>query len=57
LAEALGRAGRIAEGLVLIEAGIEQFEANCFTADSEEAGQAFRQEAGLSSAPWCLELA
>jgi predicted ATPase len=31
LAEALGRAGRIAEGLALVDAGIEQFEANCFT--------------------------
>ena len=31
LAEALGRAGRIAEGLALVEAGIEQFEVNCFT--------------------------
>ena len=31
LAEALGRAGRIAEGLALVEAGIEQFEANCIT--------------------------
>ena len=31
LAEALGRAGRIAEGLALVEAGIEQFEANCVT--------------------------
>jgi predicted ATPase/DNA-binding winged helix-turn-helix (wHTH) protein len=31
LAEALGRAGRIAEGLALVEAGIEQFEANCHT--------------------------
>jgi len=31
LAEALGRAGRIAEGLALAEAGIEQFEPNCFT--------------------------
>jgi hypothetical protein len=31
LAEALGRAGRIAEGLALVEAGIEQFEANCAT--------------------------
>jgi hypothetical protein len=30
-AEALGRAGRIAEGLALAEAGIEQFEANCVT--------------------------
>jgi predicted ATPase len=30
LAEALGQVGRIAEGLALIEAGIEQFEANCF---------------------------
>jgi predicted ATPase len=31
LAEALGQVGRIAEGLTLIEAGIEQFEANCYT--------------------------
>ena len=31
LAEALGRAGRIAEGLALVEAGIKQFEANCVT--------------------------
>jgi predicted ATPase len=31
LAEALGRAGRVAEGLALVGAGIEQFEANCFT--------------------------
>jgi tetratricopeptide (TPR) repeat protein len=31
LAEALGRAGRVAEGLALVEAGIEQFEANCVT--------------------------
>jgi hypothetical protein len=31
LAEALGRAGRIAEGLALVEAGIEQFEANYVT--------------------------
>jgi predicted ATPase len=31
LAEALGRAGRIAEGLALVEVGIEQFEANCVT--------------------------
>jgi predicted ATPase/DNA-binding winged helix-turn-helix (wHTH) protein len=31
LAEALGRAGRIAEGLALVEVGIEQFEANSFT--------------------------
>jgi predicted ATPase len=31
LVEALGQAGRIAEGLALVEAGIEQFEANCFT--------------------------
>jgi hypothetical protein len=31
LAEALGRAGRIAEGLALVEAGIAQFEVNCFT--------------------------
>jgi predicted ATPase len=31
LAEALGRAGRIAEGLALVDAGIEQFEANCHT--------------------------
>jgi hypothetical protein len=31
LAEALGQAGRIAEGLALIEAEIEQFEASCFT--------------------------
>jgi hypothetical protein len=31
LAEALGRAGRIAEGLALVDAGIEQFESNCVT--------------------------
>jgi predicted ATPase len=31
LAEALGQAGRIAEGLALLEAGIEQFEPSCFT--------------------------
>jgi predicted ATPase/DNA-binding winged helix-turn-helix (wHTH) protein len=31
LAEALAQAGRIAEGLALIEAGIEQFEPSCFT--------------------------
>src|SRR6476620_9897963 len=31
LAEALGQVGRIDEGLALIEAGIEQFEAGCFT--------------------------
>jgi predicted ATPase/DNA-binding winged helix-turn-helix (wHTH) protein len=31
LAEALGRAGRIAEGLALVDAGIEQFEANFVT--------------------------
>jgi predicted ATPase len=31
LAEALGQAGRIAESLAFIEAGIEQFEASCFT--------------------------
>jgi predicted ATPase/DNA-binding winged helix-turn-helix (wHTH) protein len=31
LAEALGQVGRIAEGLSLLEAGIEQFEANCYT--------------------------
>jgi predicted ATPase/DNA-binding winged helix-turn-helix (wHTH) protein len=31
LAEALGRAGRIAEGLALVDAGIEQFEANWVT--------------------------
>ena len=31
LAEALGKVGRIAEGLALLEAGIEQFEAGCFT--------------------------
>jgi predicted ATPase len=31
LAEALGRAGRIAEALALVKAGTEQFEANCFT--------------------------
>jgi len=31
LAEALGQVGRIAEGLALVEAGIEQFEASCFT--------------------------
>jgi hypothetical protein len=31
LAEALGRAGRIAEGLALVEAEIEQFEVNCVT--------------------------
>jgi predicted ATPase len=31
MAEALGQAGRIAEGLALVEAGIEQFEANCYT--------------------------
>ncbi len=31
LAEALGRAGRIAEGLALVEAGIEHFDANCGT--------------------------
>ena len=31
LAEALGQVGRIAEGLALLETGIEQFEANCFT--------------------------
>jgi hypothetical protein len=31
LAEALGEVGRIAEGLALLEAGIEQFEASCFT--------------------------
>jgi predicted ATPase/DNA-binding winged helix-turn-helix (wHTH) protein len=31
MAEALGQAGRIAEGLALVEAGIEQFEVNCYT--------------------------
>jgi predicted ATPase len=31
LAEALGQAGRIAEGLALLETGIEQFEPSCFT--------------------------
>jgi hypothetical protein len=31
LAEAFGQVGRIAEGLALLEAGIEQFEACCFT--------------------------
>jgi predicted ATPase/DNA-binding winged helix-turn-helix (wHTH) protein len=31
LVEALGRAGRVAEGLALVEAGIEQFEANWVT--------------------------
>jgi hypothetical protein len=31
LAEALGQVGRIAEGLALLEAGIEQSEANCYT--------------------------
>jgi hypothetical protein len=31
LAEALGQVGLIAEGLALLEAGIEQFEAGCFT--------------------------
>ncbi len=31
LAEALGKAGRITEGLALLEAGIEQCEPNCFT--------------------------
>jgi predicted ATPase len=31
LAEALGQAGRIAESLAFLQAGIEQFEANCFT--------------------------
>jgi predicted ATPase/DNA-binding winged helix-turn-helix (wHTH) protein len=31
LAEALGEVGRIDEGLALLEAGIEQFEPNCFT--------------------------
>jgi hypothetical protein len=31
LAEALGRAGRIAQGLALVEAGIERFETNCHT--------------------------
>ncbi len=31
LAEALGQSGRIAEGLALLEAGIGQFEACCFT--------------------------
>jgi predicted ATPase/DNA-binding winged helix-turn-helix (wHTH) protein len=31
LAEALGQAGRIAEGLALLESGIEQFEPSCFT--------------------------
>jgi predicted ATPase/DNA-binding winged helix-turn-helix (wHTH) protein len=31
LAEALGQVGRITEGLALLEAGIEQFEASCFT--------------------------
>jgi predicted ATPase/DNA-binding winged helix-turn-helix (wHTH) protein len=31
LAEALGQAGRITEGLALLEAGIEQFEESCFT--------------------------
>ena len=31
LTEALGQVGRIAEGLALLEAGIEQFEASCFT--------------------------
>jgi len=31
LAEALGHAGRITEGLAAVEAGIEQFETGCFT--------------------------
>jgi hypothetical protein len=31
LAEALGQVGRVAEGLALLEAWIEQFEAGCFT--------------------------
>ena len=31
LAEALGQVGRIAEGLAVVEVGIEQFEGNCFT--------------------------
>jgi predicted ATPase/DNA-binding winged helix-turn-helix (wHTH) protein len=31
LAEALGQVGRVAEALALVEAGIEQFEASCFT--------------------------
>jgi predicted ATPase/DNA-binding winged helix-turn-helix (wHTH) protein len=31
LAEALGQVGRIAEGLALLETGIEQFEASCLT--------------------------
>jgi predicted ATPase/DNA-binding winged helix-turn-helix (wHTH) protein len=31
LAEALGQAGRIAEGLAAVEAGIEEFEDSCFT--------------------------
>jgi predicted ATPase len=31
LAETLGQAGRIAEGLALLETGIEQFEPSCFT--------------------------
>jgi len=31
LAEALGQAGRIAEGLALLETGIEEFEPSCFT--------------------------
>jgi hypothetical protein len=31
LAEALGHVGQIAEGLALLEAGIEQFEPGCFT--------------------------
>jgi hypothetical protein len=31
LAEALGRAGRIAEALALLEVGVEEFEANCFS--------------------------
>jgi predicted ATPase len=31
LAEALGQVGRIAEGLALLQAEVEQFEANCFT--------------------------
>jgi predicted ATPase/DNA-binding winged helix-turn-helix (wHTH) protein len=31
LAETLGQAGRISEGLALLEAGIEQFEPGCFT--------------------------
>jgi predicted ATPase len=56
LAEALGQVGRIAEGLALLEVGIEQFEASCLTPELVRLkGELFLQQ-GMPGAEGAAEI-